>query len=170
LEVGFELRTVVIAAIQQNGKNRHQFEDLEKLLAMWAELGLFRADQAENYVARQRSLSKELSELLKRAGSEKRPTLEDIELYEKWRARFSEELLNFAAESCREKGRPMVNIEKLLAQWEKGGVSTVEAARAAPSSRGAGFKNPALNYEQRTLEGNGDDLFTDLSKYGRKGE
>jgi len=169
LEAGFEPRTVELAAIQQNGKNRHQFEDLEKLLSMWAELGLLRADQAESYVARQRALSRELAELLKRAGSEKRPTLEDIELYESWRNKFSEELLHFAAESCREKGRPMVNIEKLLARWERDGISTVEAARAA-ASRNPGFKNPALNYEQRTLEGNGDDLFTDLSKYGRKGE
>ncbi len=170
LAQGFEPRTVELAAIQQNGKNRHQFEDLEKLLSMWAELGLFRADAAEAYVQRQRMLSAELAALLKRAGSEKRPTLEDIALYERWQQRFPPEILNYAAEQFREKGRPMVNLEKLLAQWEADGVTTVEMARARPAQADARFKNPALNYEQRPFEGSGDDLFIDLETYGRKEE
>ena len=81
--------TVELAAVCLNARNRHRFEDLERLLAQWAEKGLTRADAAEAYVQRQRALEDELSALLRLAGSDRTPGVSDIALYEGWKARFS---------------------------------------------------------------------------------
>ena len=58
-------------------------------------------------------------------------------------------------------------IDKLLSQWEQEGVSTPEQARARKDRPQAAkrFDNPALHYQQRAIEGDGDEMFTDLSQY-----
>ena len=89
LEAGFEAGTVTAAAVALNAQNRHRFEDLERLLAQWAEKGLFRADAAEAYLQRQRALQAEMIELLRLAGSDRTPGHSDIALFEGWKARFS---------------------------------------------------------------------------------
>lgn len=168
LEAGFEPRTVELAAVCQNAKNRHRFEDVERLLAQWAQLGLFSADAAEAYVQRQRALQGELAALLRTAGSDRTPGLADIETYQRWKETFSEEMLYLAAEMSREKGRVIDAMDKLLAQWASEGVTTPEQARAR-AARGAARtrENPALRYEQRPFDGEDSDLFTDLSQYRR---
>ena len=172
LEAGFEPRTVTAAAVALNAQNRHRFEDLERLLTQWAEKGLFRADAAEAYLQRQRALQMEMIELLRLAGSDRTPGYSDIALFEGWKARFSPEMLRLAAEQSRGKGAAVGAIDKLLSAWEKEGVSTPEQARARrerPAEKKA-FDNPALRYEQRTLAGDGDELFTDLTQYRGDGE
>ena len=167
LAEGFEAGTVLAAAIALNAQNRHRFEDLERLLTQWAEKGLFRADAAEAYLQRQRALQAEMIALLRAAGSDRTPGYSDIALFEGWKARFSPEMLHMAAEQSRGKGAAVGAIDKLLSAWEKEGVSTPEQARARRqhSQERQGFDNPALHYEQRTLTGDGDELFTDLSQY-----
>ena len=167
LAEGFEAGTVLAAAIALNAQNRHRFEDLERLLTQWAEKGLFRADAAEAYLQRQRALQAEMIVLLRAAGSDRTPGYSDIALFEGWKARFSPEMLRLAAEQSRGKGAAVGAIDKLLSAWEKEGVSTPEQARARRqhSQERQGFDNPALHYEQRTLTGDGDELFTDLSQY-----
>lgn len=166
LAEGFEAGTVLAAAIALNAQNRHRFEDLERLLTQWAEKGLFRADAVEAYLQRQRALQAEMIALLRAAGSDRTPGYSDIALFEGWKARFSPEMLRLAAEQSRGRGAAVGAIDKLLCAWEKEGVSTPEQARARrqrPQEKG--FDNPALHYEQRTLTGDGDELFTDLSQY-----
>ena len=109
-------------------------------------------------------------ELLRLAGSDRTPGLADIALFERWKARFSPEMLHLAAEQARGKGAAVGAIDKLLAAWEKEGVSTPEQARARRERPAKGFDNPALHYEQRPLAGDGGELFTDLSKYRGNGE
>ena len=170
LEAGFEAATVTAAAVALNAQNRHRFEDLERLLAQWAEKELFRADAAEAYLQRQRGLQAEMIGLLRLAGSDRTPGLADIALFEGWKTRFSPEMLRLAAERARGKGAAVGAIDKLLSAWEKEGVSTPEQARARRERPAKGFDNPALHYEQRAFEGDGDELFTDLSKYRGNGE
>lgn len=158
LDAGFAPRTIELAAIQQSGKNKHQFEDLERLLEKWAEFNLYSPDAAEAYVARQRMLSREVSEILKLAGSDRRPRLEDNALLENLKTRFSDELIRFAAELSRDKGRPLYMIDRLLADWEKSGVKTVEQARAHVPARAKTTENPALQYQQRTYN---ESLFSE---------
>lgn len=167
LAAGFEPRTIELAAIQQNGKNRHRFEDVEKLLEMWARLGLYRADAAEAYVQRQRQLQAELMELLRLAGSDRTPNLAEIEMYQGWKERFSEEMLRLAAQIVTGGGRPMSAMEKLLERWTQAGASTPEQARALQEASRAGFVNPALCYEQRPAADGDEALLTDLSQYRR---
>ena len=167
---GFEKRTIELAAACQNLKDKHQFADLDRILQQWEGLGLFRADEAEAYVQRQRGLSGEVVEILKLAGSERRPRLEDNEMLEGWKTRFSEEMIRLAAQMSREKGRPMAAIDRQLLEWEKAGISTPEAARAyAPSKGAARADNPALRYEQRAYteeESEKDFYFDVLKEYG----
>ena len=170
LEAGFEAGTVEVAAIALNAQNRHRFEDLERLLTQWAEKGLFRADAAGAYLQRQRTLQAEMMELLRLAGSDRTPGLADIALFEGWKARFSPEMLRLAAEQARGRGAAVGAIGKVLSTWEREGISSpgqVHARRGQPA--GKAFDNPALRYEQRTLEGDGDELFTDLSEYRGNG-
>ena len=166
LQRGFDARTVEIAAASLNAENRHRFESLEDRLAQWQEKGLLRADAAEAYLQRRRALKEEMMELLRHAGSDRAPGEAEIDLYEGWKARFSAQMLRLAAEMARGSAAAAVGaIDKLLSQWEQEGVSTPEQARARRERPAKGFDNPALHYEQRAFEGDGDEMFTDLSQY-----
>ena len=69
--------------------------------------------------------------------------------------------------------KPMLYINKLLGEWEKSGVKTVDEARAQHEGRAyvkpaaaAPAANPALNYEQRSgEETNYSSHVIDLSQY-----
>ena len=145
---------------------------MERLLTQWAEKGLFRADAAEAYLQRQRALQMEMIELLRLAGSDRTPGYSDIALFEGWRARFSPEMLRLAAEQSRGKGAAVGAIDKLLPRGRRRAFQRPNRRRARrerPAEKKA-FDNPALRYEQRTLAGDGDELFTDLTQYRGDGE
>ena len=176
LKQGFEPETVRLAAIQCCRKNQHRFEDLERMLSRWAPMKLFRADEAEAYVQRMSRLTAEVATVLDKCGTDRRPQMEDLRLYEGWTKTASEELIAYAAECARGMQLPMRYIDRLLTEWGRSGVRTADEARAQHENRAARTAqpaaNPALQYEQREhSESDYDDLYIDLSKlYGEGGD
>lgn len=182
LEAGFDPKTIELAAVQIAAKNRHRFEDLEWIVGRWGELGLFTPEAAESYIAQNRALAGQMRRLFARCGADRRPNLGDLQQLEAWKAALPDEVLDFAAECARGKKEPVSYMNRLIAEWQKVGVQTVEEARARntaalAAAREAGAGSPAngspapaaLNYAQRDYkdEDFGDDFFFDVVKeYG----
>lgn len=175
LSAGFEPQTIRLAAIQCNRKKKRRFEELEWMVGKWAEMKLFRFQDADAYVRDMSRATAEVRALLEKCGSDRRPQMDDIALYEGWRAIWSEEILAYAAECARGMQLPMRYMDKLLSEWRKSGVDSLDAARAQHESHAqrpaAGTPaNPALNYEQRThTQEDYSGLFIDLDAYAEDG-
>lgn len=165
LSTGFEPETIRLAAVQCSRKRKKRFEDLEWMVGEWSKMGLYRHADADAYIRNMSRATASVRELLKKCGSDRSPQMSDIALYEGWRNQHSEEIIGYAAECARGMQLPMRYIDKLLAEWQKSGVTSVDAARAQhegrakPAAAGAPAVNPALNYEQRK---NTDDDYAGL--------
>lgn len=178
LDQGFAPELIRLAAIQCHRANKLRFEDLEWRLSVWRKDGVATPAEAEDYMRRMTALSRQLREVFRRAGSDKRPGYGELETYRAWKDRYPDELIDFAAECSRHAGDVMPYMDKLLERWAQAGATTAEAARAqhaawrAASGAPEGGKpaNPALDYAQREYrdEDFGEDFFVDLSQYGEE--
>ena len=90
-------------------------------------------------------------------------------MYERWAAESPQPLIDYAAECAKGMQLPMRYMDKLLAEWQKAGVTTVDAARVEHERHAAAAKttaqtvNPALDYEQRAnADSDYDGLFINL--------
>ena len=171
LEQGFEHEAICLAAIQCARKRKNSFEELEWMVEKWGEAGVRSRAQAESYVADMQRATAELRTLLELAGLSRRPNMDDLKRYEGWKSRFTAELISYAAECSRGTRAPVRYMEKLLAEWEKKGISTVEAARAERASIASG-KAARQNYQQHEYsEKDFRDIFYDPAKdYAQGGE
>ena len=173
LEKGFEGETIRLAAIQCARKKKNSFEELEWMIGKWHDAGVHTRDQAESYVSEMQRTTAEVRRLLEAAGLSRRPQMDDIEKYEAWKRKHSEEMIFLAAEFSRGTYAPMRYMERILADWEKDGVSTIEAARARralPKGKPAVNAGQNHNYQQHTYtEADFDkDFFYDPSSdYGK---
>ena len=172
---GFAPETIRLAAIQCHRLNKVQFDELIWRLDVWRKDGVSTPEEADAYMRQMATLSRELREVFRIAGSEKRPDFKDIQTYRGWKDNYPAELIHYAAECSRNAGSSMAYMDKLLAQWQKDGATTLEQARAQheawrQSGRSIQDKpaNPALDYAQREYQDEdfGDDFFVDLDKYG----
>ena len=171
LDSGFEPETLRLAASQCARKRKHSFDDLEWMVSEWAKLNLYKYEDADSYVQAMNLLRTEVRELLQKAGSGRAPQIADLNLYQGWLDRHPRDLIAYAAECARGMEKPMQYIDKVLSEWAKSGVSTVEAARAQHESRThvrpqTPAANPALDYAQRPAgETKYDSRIVDLSQY-----
>lgn len=172
VEQGFEPETIRFAAVQCARKRNSSFEYLDWMVSEWAKLGLYMRADADAYVQAMNRLREDVREILKISGTERAVQPGDIERYNNWTARFSRELIAYAAQLAKGMDKPMLYIDKVLSEWEKSGVSTVDDARAQHEGRGyvkpnppsGQPNNPALNYDQRT-ETDYSNRIVDLSQY-----
>ena len=174
---GFEVETIRLAAIQCHRKRRTQFGDLEWMLEKWQKLGLFTRDAAEAYVSSMNRQRERMRGIMARCGLERAPRMDDLEKLERWQADLSDDVIDYAADCARGMGKPVLYMDKLLADWAANGIDTVEAARArheahaaAKGAAGSAKPNPALDYAQREYseQDYGDDFYFDLDKYGEE--
>ena len=183
LAAGFAPETVEMAAVQTAAKNRHRFEDLEWMIGRWGELGLYSPQAAEQYIARNTALARQMRALFNRCGLDRRPALGDLQLLEAWKGDLPDDVIDFAADCARGKKDPLSYMSRVVAEWRKDGVKTVDEARsrnaaalaeareARPAAPGAPAVPEALNYSQREYkeEDFGDDFFFDVvGEFGGK--
>ena len=173
IDQGYAPEMIRLAAVQCHRLNKERFDDLEWRLSVWRKDGVSTPEEADAYMRQMSALSRELREIFRRAGSEKRPGYGDLQTYRGWKDAYPAELIDYAAECARGAGGSMAYMEKLLTQWQKDGANTVEQARAQheawkQSSKIPGEKpaNPALDYAQREYkdEDFGDDFYFDYEK------
>ena len=175
LEEGFDPETIRLAAVQNARKNRHQFEDLARMLKRWGEMGVRTRDEAEAYIRDMRRKSDEVGALLQAAGVERRIRMTDIGAYETWTQKHSPELIRCAAELARGAREPVKYMDKLLSNWAEAGIATPGAARAAarPAKDAQAAKPSGQNYLQHEYrdEDFGKDFYYDPTKdYPEEGD
>ena len=179
---GFEKGTVALAAVQCRRKKKTRFEDVEWMLGQWAERGLFTEDAARRYIDDMQAKARRVRQVLEKCGLERRANMDDLALYEGWREKHGEDVIDFAAECARGARVPMKYADKLLSEWAAAGVKGVDDARARNEVRRAERRaesgaqkgapaNPALDYAQREYkdEDFGDDFFFDVVKEYKDG-
>ena len=169
LDKGFEPEAMLIAAVQCARKNKHRFEDLEWMLDSWDKSGVHTRAQAEKYVSDMHRATAEMRALLELTGSTRNPNLDDLNRLNAWKQKHGMDLIRFAAECARGMGKPVLYMEKLLGEWEKAEITTLEAARErhrAHRSASAGAAAQHLNYQQHSYseEDFGEDFYLDPLK------
>ncbi|MDO5298954.1 MAG: DnaD domain protein [Clostridia bacterium] len=126
-----ELILLAVAAAHKrtNGGN---FDDVDQWLARWQKQGLRTPEAVRAESARVRALNAQLREIYEAAGLEKRPNGADRDLLCRWAGEMgmSAEMILLAAQYARGGGAPMLFIGKILADWQRAGISTEETARA----------------------------------------
>jgi DnaD/phage-associated family protein len=148
---------------------------LDKQLVSFLERNMFTLKEIEPYLNRHRTLRDQMSQVFAACGLERPVTGADVKQLEEWTANYELPLILYAAECAHGKTLQLQYIAKLLDNWRKQEITTVEAARAQHVvGRGTPMQGAvvtthtptALNYQQRTYqEGELDHVFTDLSQY-----
>ena len=174
---GFEKQAVALAAVQCHETKKTRFADVEKLLGKWGAKGIYTTEAAKVWLDEQRRKSEAITALLEKARSQRRPTWDDLDLYDDWQGKYDPALIGFAATCAKGTKDPMERMNELLSEWQAAGVNSVEDAKAhreenrGKGAPGAKAKNPALDYAQRDYKDEDfDNLFIDLDKYGEGGD
>ncbi|MBO4884243.1 MAG: DnaD domain protein, partial [Clostridia bacterium] len=137
----------------------------------FVEMGLTTDMQITEFMDKQRLLREQAARVYEKSGQDARVTAASAAQMEEWLALASFPVVLFAAECARGTKLPSQYITKLLKEWKKSGVTTVEEARRQREAiRPASAQQPvptALQYEQRayTPEQLGALTNTDLDKY-----
>ena len=107
------------------------FEDIESWLEKWRKRGLRSAEAVRADSARIRMLNAQLHEIYDAAGIDKRTNAADRELLCRWAGEMnmSAEMILLAAQYARGSGAPMKFMDRILGNWQRAGIATVEAAQ-----------------------------------------
>ena len=181
-EAGFEPGTIRLAAIQCRRRKQTTLKYVEWMLEQWEKEGIYTQQAAEAYIGDLERKTVPVRALLEKCGLDRRPTKNDLALYERWKAEHDGAVIEYAAECARDMQVPMKYMDKLLNGWRDEGVRTLEDAkarheavrqsRAATGGQPGQSANPALNYAQREYrdEDFGDDFYVNLDEYGEGGD
>ena len=161
---------IVLAAKSVQARNG-MFEDIEPKLAAWNKLGLKDEKQVTAHLRALKKFEPLLHRMFELAGQEGRAGENDLMLIkERLDAGQAEELLLEAARQARSARQKMSYIFKVLGNWQKQGISTVEAARKAePAQQGKQRKKVGFqDYDQRQGSVNEPFVGPDLLREARE--
>ena len=131
-EQGANDELILMAAKAAHNKSSHSdMDDVDAYLQDWRRRGLTTPEAVRAESARTRMINGQLREIYAAAGMEKRPNAPDRDLLGRWAGEMgmTQELILLAAEYARGAGSPMMLISRILRDWSRAGISTVEAAR-----------------------------------------
>ena len=175
LEAGFLPETVLRVAAYLAQKKPRSTELLFDYLEDFRRRGQITSEEIAKYLSLKKELRKQTREVYMLLGKDGEIYDTDIAQLEDWLKLASLELIQYAAECSRGKQVPTTYITKLLKDWKKLDLTTLELVKrhmesshpVAPASQATDRPTPtALNYPQRTYqEGELDYIFTDLSQY-----
>ena len=129
---GFSQEMILQAAREAHQKHGGgNLEDVESSLAKWRAQGFTSVEQVEAGRARARMLNSQLRVIYERAGIDKRVSQPDRDLLSKWAGEMgmSMDLILLAAEYARSGGAPMRTADRILCDWHRAGIATVQAAQ-----------------------------------------
>ena len=111
-------------------------DDVDNWLSKWKKQGLVTADAVRAESARQKALNSQLREIYDAAGMEKKTNQPDRDLLCRWMGEMemSMELVLLAAQYARGSGAPMMTMNRILSDWRRAGIATLEAARVEHDS------------------------------------
>jgi len=113
-------------------------------LEKWARQGLTTPEAVTAYNNRQKALNGQLHEIYDAAGLEKNPNQPDRDLLCRWMGEMgmSMELVLLAAQYARGSGSPMMTMNRILTDWHRAGISTLDAAKAEHESHMRSIQQP----------------------------
>ena len=153
-EQGANDELILLAVKAAHGKSGGgNMDDVDNYLQDWRRRGLTTPEAVRAESARTRMLNGQLREIYAAAGVEKRPNAPDRDLLCRWAGEMgmTQELIVQAAEYARGAGSPMMLIGRILRDWSRAGISTLEAARQEHEShiQGIAQKAPVLQTAQK---------------------
>ena len=127
------LLAVSAAHRRRDGGN---MDDVGSWLETWKRQGLTTPEAVSADTARKKALNSQLREIYEAAGMEKKTNQPDRDLLCCWMGEMaaSMELVMLAAQYARGSGAPMMTMNRILTDWHRAGISTIEAARAEHDS------------------------------------
>ena len=176
LSAGFEPETILRVAAYLAQKKPRSTELLFEYLEDFRKRGQLTSADIAAYLSHKKELRKLTRETYKIFGEEGEIHDRSTAQMEDWLKLASIEVIQYAAECARGKALPTGYITKLLNEWKKLDLTTVElakrhmeAGRPAAPQTGAKPQQPtpnALNFQQRAYqEGELDYLFDKMNKY-----
>lgn len=130
-------------------------DDVGAWLEKWKRQGLTSPEAVTAYNNRQKALNAQLREIYDAAGVEKKTNQPDRDLLCRWMGEMgmSMELVLLSAQYARGSGAPMMTMNRILSDWSRTGIRTVEDARREHEShmRG-GAQQPAPRQPARTQD------------------
>lgn len=130
-----ELIGLAVAAAH-GAKNGGTLDDVNTWLERWKRQGLTTPEAVTAHNNRQKALNAQLREIYEAAGMEKKTNQPDRDLLCAWMGEMgmSMELVLLAAQYARGSGAPMMTMNRILSDWRRAGIGTLEAARAEHDS------------------------------------
>ena len=155
---------LILLAARAVQSRRGAFEDLEPKLLSWKEAGLHNESQVREHLVALKAYQPAMFAVFELSGQEGRPGEQDLMRYRAWiTAGHSEAMILEAAGLARSSRQKLRYIDRVLAAWQKEGVTTPEAARAKapaqPAQKG-GKQVSAQMYQQR--DNTDEDLGSDI--------
>lgn len=155
MAAGFEPGAVLRVARGMGSTGRYDMEDLDRQMARFVELGLLTEAEIAAHMDQQKALREQAARIYEVSGQPTRVTAASIAQLEEWLEMEPLSVILFAAECARGTKLPVQYITKLLREWKKAGIDSVEGARrqheALQASGGAPKSVPAsMQYDQRT--------------------
>ena len=147
-ESGLTLEFVKMAAEKVHRETRdNSIDAVEKYISKCMKSGISTVESMKKNDIRISMLNEQLDEIYRMAGLEKSVNPGDRKLLDGWNKnyRLSFELILLAAQYARGSGAPMMTMNRILSDWHRAGIATIEAARAEHDShvRGGGAKPAA---------------------------
>lgn len=133
LKKGFSGDSLMLLADYCFRHERKSCESMNTIVERFESLGLFSENDIKDYFASKVRNDDRIKEYLTAAGSDRRISSRDRELFAQWTAwNIPAELIKFAAEKAKGMENPMAYMNKLIASWEESGIKTkADAAKAA---------------------------------------
>lgn len=148
-----ELILTAVAAAHKRASGGNM-EDVDNWLTRWKRQGLTTPEAVRADSARQRALNAQLSEIYEACGIEKRVNQADRDLISRWMGEMgmSMELVLLAAQYARGSGAPMMAASRILSDWQRAGIATLDAARAEHESHVRGGASPAAPTQAKSQD------------------
>ena len=150
LRENYSFEMILLAAKSVQVRNGI-FEDLEPRLMSWADQGLLNESQVIAHLRALKKFEPLMHKVFELSGQDGRPGETDLLGCREWLASgHSDELILEAARQARSARQKLSYISKVLSNWQKQGIRTIDAARQA-DTRPAGSRGKKVafqNYDQ----------------------
>ena len=156
---GFSPESVLLVARELGARGQYGMDQLDKALTGFAARGQFSLDEVQAYLKRQGELRAQAAAFLEKCGVDRKPSNADVAQLEGWLKHAPFEVIEYAAECAHGMQLPTKYMDKLLGQWAKEEIRTVELARSRhPIHRPTPAQRPAAvdarDYDQRKYVNN----------------
>ncbi len=147
---GYTHAIILLACMQSKNNGSRKFESVDSLLGEWREKGLNTEEEIKKYMRQQNTVEKRIKQVYDCAGIKKMVGDADRKFYLYCinDAKMSHDVLMYAAEISSIANEPASFLRKVLADWSKSRVTTLEQAMTQNLNRFSGDIKNKKTFEQ----------------------